>query len=87
MGVGRLGNAIITPGVAAERKRMAALLTHMSDSVLESLEGVAESQAIARYLLKRWVWELTVLATVVREGGDTADLERRMAGYTARATG
>lgn len=70
----------LSPQVASERARCAALATHLADSVLESLGEVDDDGA--KWWLRRMVWELTVLTGVVREGGDAADLERRLAAQT-----
>lgn len=67
-----------SPEALAERKRAIDLVTHLTDSVCETLQ-VASGKLDANYILGRFAWELAVLTAVLREGADGTELERRLA--------
>lgn len=68
----------VSPEAAAERRRAASLVTTLADSVLASVTDVTHGSP-EEWLLKRFCWELTVLASHVRDGGTPGELERVLA--------
>lgn len=62
---------------AVERKRAADLATHLADVALVE-RGYMVGHCDVKDMLSQFAFKLVALATVIRDGGDAADLDAKL---------